>query len=180
MKRARQEHDAFADTLRDRGVEVLYLADLLAETLADDVARKWVLEHGRSPSTSSGRCWPRTSATISLTLDADELARVLIGGLRRELTVPGGRGLRVGDAGAERLRARAAAEPPVHARHVVLDLRRRLDEPDGQAGPPPGDRPPRSDLRLPPDVRRRGVRNAGTAASTSSGAAPRSKAATSS
>ena len=42
---ARREHDAFADALRDRGVEVLHLADLLAETLADDVARKWVLDH---------------------------------------------------------------------------------------------------------------------------------------
>src|SRR3954454_22631468 len=33
VKRARQEHDAFADALADRGVEVLLLHDLLAETL---------------------------------------------------------------------------------------------------------------------------------------------------
>ena len=33
VKRARQEHDAFADALADRGVEVLYLEELLAETL---------------------------------------------------------------------------------------------------------------------------------------------------
>ena len=33
VKRARQEHDAFADTLVERGVEVLYLQELLAETL---------------------------------------------------------------------------------------------------------------------------------------------------
>ncbi|MES1193693.1 MAG: arginine deiminase family protein, partial [Solirubrobacterales bacterium] len=32
-KRARQEHDAFADTLVERGVEVLLLHELLAETL---------------------------------------------------------------------------------------------------------------------------------------------------
>ncbi|MET0999187.1 MAG: arginine deiminase family protein, partial [Marmoricola sp.] len=31
--RAQEEHDAFAETLRGRGVEVLYLADLLTETL---------------------------------------------------------------------------------------------------------------------------------------------------
>ena len=30
VKRARQEHDAFADALADRGVEVLYLEELLA------------------------------------------------------------------------------------------------------------------------------------------------------
>jgi arginine deiminase len=33
VDRARDEHDAFAGALRDRGVEVLYLADLLTETL---------------------------------------------------------------------------------------------------------------------------------------------------
>ncbi len=33
VERAQQEHDAFADVLRGRGVEVLLLADLLAETL---------------------------------------------------------------------------------------------------------------------------------------------------
>jgi arginine deiminase len=39
VKRARQEHDAFADALAERGVEVLYLDDLLAEVLAGDEAR---------------------------------------------------------------------------------------------------------------------------------------------
>ncbi|WP_109527946.1 MULTISPECIES: arginine deiminase [Nocardia] len=34
VERAQQEHDTFANVLRDRGVEVLLLADLLAETLA--------------------------------------------------------------------------------------------------------------------------------------------------
>lgn len=44
VKRARQEHDAFADTLTDRGVEVLYVAELLAETVKDDGARSWLLD----------------------------------------------------------------------------------------------------------------------------------------
>ena len=39
VKRARQEHDAFADALVERGVEVLYLEDLLADVLADDHVR---------------------------------------------------------------------------------------------------------------------------------------------
>ena len=34
VKRARQEHDAFADALADRGVEVLEVRHLLSETLA--------------------------------------------------------------------------------------------------------------------------------------------------
>jgi arginine deiminase len=37
--RAQEEHDAFAQALRGRGVEVLYLTDLVRETLAVDAAR---------------------------------------------------------------------------------------------------------------------------------------------
>ncbi len=37
--RAQEEHDAFADALRGHGVEVLYLSELLTETLADEQAR---------------------------------------------------------------------------------------------------------------------------------------------
>jgi arginine deiminase len=39
VARAQEEHDAFAAALRDRGVEVLYLMDLLTETLASEEAR---------------------------------------------------------------------------------------------------------------------------------------------
>src|SRR6478752_5710053 len=39
VARAQEEHDAFAQALRDRGVEVLYLTDLLTETLQDGDAR---------------------------------------------------------------------------------------------------------------------------------------------
>src|SRR3954454_6430595 len=39
VSRAQEEHDAFAAALRGRGVEVLYLGDLLAETLAIPSAR---------------------------------------------------------------------------------------------------------------------------------------------
>jgi arginine deiminase len=44
VKRARQEHDAFADALIERGVAVHLLGDLLAETLASDAAREEVVE----------------------------------------------------------------------------------------------------------------------------------------
>ena len=39
VSRAQDEHDAFAETLRVRGVEVLYLTDLLTEALSQDQAR---------------------------------------------------------------------------------------------------------------------------------------------
>jgi len=40
VARAQDEHDAFAAELRSRDVEVLYLTELLTETLADDAARE--------------------------------------------------------------------------------------------------------------------------------------------
>ncbi|MFE3997654.1 arginine deiminase [Nocardioides sp. YIM B13467] len=45
VKRAQDEHDAFAAALRDRDVEVLYLTDLLTETLEVPEARKLALEN---------------------------------------------------------------------------------------------------------------------------------------
>ncbi|HEY0951941.1 arginine deiminase [Nocardioides sp.] len=39
VSRAQDEHDAFAEALRARGVEVLYLTELLTETFADETAR---------------------------------------------------------------------------------------------------------------------------------------------
>src|SRR5438128_12221145 len=39
VSRAQEEHDRFADALRDRGVEVLYLVDLLIETLDAEEGR---------------------------------------------------------------------------------------------------------------------------------------------
>lgn len=39
VARAQEEHDAFAQALRERDVEVLYVTDLLAETLTDAEAR---------------------------------------------------------------------------------------------------------------------------------------------
>src|SRR3954447_23497480 len=38
--RAQEEHDGFADALRGRGVEVLYLVELLMETLQISAARE--------------------------------------------------------------------------------------------------------------------------------------------
>ncbi len=43
LRRAQEEHDAFAAALRSRDVEVLYLVDLLVETLASPEAREQVL-----------------------------------------------------------------------------------------------------------------------------------------
>jgi arginine deiminase len=44
VARAQDEHDAFAEALRERDVEVLYLTELLTETLADAEARQVAIE----------------------------------------------------------------------------------------------------------------------------------------
>src|SRR6476620_11993184 len=49
VRRARQEHDAFVDLMRERGVEVLLFHELLAETLEQPDAREWVLSRRLRP-----------------------------------------------------------------------------------------------------------------------------------
>jgi arginine deiminase len=49
VRRARQEHDAFVDLMRERGVEVLLVHELLAETLEDREAREWLLSRRIRP-----------------------------------------------------------------------------------------------------------------------------------
>ena len=44
LKVAQEEHDAFAQCLRDQGVEVLYLADLVSQTIADPQVRSELIE----------------------------------------------------------------------------------------------------------------------------------------
>jgi arginine deiminase len=80
VKRARQEHDAFADTLRDRGIEVLLFGDLLAETLKDPTAAAWVLDQVVTES----RFGPVVVGEIRQALEAMDtvtLSRHLIGGV---------------------------------------------------------------------------------------------------
>src|SRR5581483_10201560 len=49
VHRAQADHHAFVETMEDEGVEVLHFHDLLAETLANDDARTWVLERRLRP-----------------------------------------------------------------------------------------------------------------------------------
>jgi arginine deiminase len=91
VERAQEEHDAFADALRQHDVEVLYLRDLLVETLSDPVARAAVVSNTLDD--------PRLGTTLRDAvgihldgLDAAALADTLIGGVARE-ELPGGAGV---------------------------------------------------------------------------------------
>jgi len=91
VERAQDEHDAFAETLRSRGVEVLYLRELLVETLEVADARHAVIAH----TLDDPRLGSSLRGLVQQHLDgcdADALASLLIGGLAHE-ELRAGRGL---------------------------------------------------------------------------------------
>ena len=58
LKLAQEEHDQFADTLRQCGVEVLYLTDLTAEAVADEgVRRQFIRDYLDEAGTASPRVY---------------------------------------------------------------------------------------------------------------------------
>ncbi|HQT66381.1 MAG TPA: arginine deiminase [Acetobacteraceae bacterium] len=82
VKEARQEHDAFVDTLRDRNVIVHEFGALLAQTMEIAPARTWLLDR-RADITNLGY---GTSGEIRAWLDempAVQLATYLVGGIAR-------------------------------------------------------------------------------------------------
>lgn len=89
--RAQEEHDAFTDTLRHHGVEVLYLTELLVETLEQAEAR--------ADCVAAVVDDPRHGDTLRAVLRShlegmhpDDLATTLIAGVARD-ELRGGRGL---------------------------------------------------------------------------------------
>jgi arginine deiminase len=80
VKRARQEHDAFADALIERGVAVHLLGDLLGETLSYAAARHEVVE--RTIATAAvGPALADALREWFTALPAGELAQQLIAGV---------------------------------------------------------------------------------------------------
>lgn len=81
VERAQREHDAFTSVLRDRGVEVLYLQDLLEETLRLSAeTRRRSVERVVSSYTVGLSLVDELRAYL-LEMDSAQLARVLLGGL---------------------------------------------------------------------------------------------------
>ena len=79
-ERARLEHQAFADVLRSRGVEVFLLADLLAVALADEGGRKELLDRVVTVDGFGAGLAPELRAWFD-SLDAERLVTYLIGGV---------------------------------------------------------------------------------------------------
>ncbi|MEU5998999.1 arginine deiminase [Streptomyces sp. NPDC047197] len=79
-KRAREEHDAFAQALRDQGIRVHYFADLLAQALDIPEARTWLLDQVLTPATL-GPALAEPVRQLCADLDGETLAGQLIGGV---------------------------------------------------------------------------------------------------
>jgi arginine deiminase len=89
--RAQEEHDTFAQALRDRGVEVLYLTDLLTETLASEEAR----DHAVNGALANLHLGDTLRTYLDRALreqTPEELSQILTSGVRND-EVRGGHGL---------------------------------------------------------------------------------------
>ncbi len=82
VSRAKQEHDAFAEVMREHGVEVFEAERLLAEALAGPEARDWVCEHILSEREVGITAADRAREWAS-TADAALVAEFLIGGITK-------------------------------------------------------------------------------------------------
>jgi arginine deiminase len=80
VRRARQEHDAFTDLLRERGIEVLLLGELLEQTLELAQARHELLAGTLGTLDVGPLLAPELLAWLQ-SLSSAELTRALIGGV---------------------------------------------------------------------------------------------------
>ena len=86
VSRAQQEHDAFADVLRSRGVVVHYYSDLLAQTLDTTAARDYILDRVFDSRWHGPLAAGQLRAAVD-GLDSRSLAVYLVGGItKREIS----------------------------------------------------------------------------------------------
>ncbi len=84
VSRAQDEHDAFAAALRERDVEVLYLTDLLVDSLQGSAeARRHAISHATA-TLRLGNTLRRHLQSWMSELDAEELAGAITAGVRND------------------------------------------------------------------------------------------------
>ena len=91
VSRAQDEHDAFAQALRDREVEVLYLSELLAASLSDPGAREEAVTAAVDSPYLGQTLAARVQSHLE-ELDDQALAATLMGGLRTDELLHGSGG----------------------------------------------------------------------------------------
>ena len=89
LKVAQEEHDRFAELLRSRGVEVLYLDELAAEALADEAVRRQFVVEMLVASKQDNQRASRTLAEYLLSMEPRQMVRKLMAGVRKdEISLP--------------------------------------------------------------------------------------------
>jgi len=83
VDRAQEEHDGFADALRSRDVEVLYLSELLTQTLEDVSARSQAVDQTLTDLGLGDHLRRHLQEHLS-GLSPDDLAAVMMEGLRND------------------------------------------------------------------------------------------------
>ncbi|MDF2095379.1 arginine deiminase [Aquibaculum arenosum] len=82
VKQARVEHLTFVDAMRHRGVEVVFLRELLTETMKIPDARRWLLDR-RVNDNRVGVGLADDLHAYLMEMDADRLSGLLIGGMSK-------------------------------------------------------------------------------------------------
>jgi arginine deiminase len=83
VKRAREEHDGFADALRDRGIRVHLFTDLLRESLGGEPAAKKLVLDRVFDEREFGLLAVDELRSLFEGFDSDELTRYLVGGITK-------------------------------------------------------------------------------------------------
>lgn len=82
VKQARIDHMEFVDALRFRGAEVVFLREMLAETMQNKTARKWLLDR-RVNEYTVGVSLATELYDYLLEIDGDALSLILMGGMSK-------------------------------------------------------------------------------------------------
>ena len=89
LKVAQAEHDAFAEALRSRGIEVLYLDQLIAEAINTDQLREQFVDEMLAASKQDSRRVTQTLRQFLLDLPTHAMIRKIMAGVRKdEITLP--------------------------------------------------------------------------------------------
>ena len=128
VENAKRDHFDFITKMRDRGVDVVEMHNLLAETVAIPEGKKWILDNQVVPNQVGLGLVDEIRSYLDGLRNRD-LAETLIGGLSTEEFPEThrrrGAEARQGGGRRHRIPAAAAAQHALHARHDLLDLRRR-------------------------------------------------------
>ena len=92
LKEAQREHDAFADCLRQQGVEVVYLTDLVAESITDaGVRQEFIRQFIKESGVTAERTGERLYEYLAEMSDREMVSAMMAGIRKSALREKGGR-----------------------------------------------------------------------------------------